>query len=86
MAAAVWTACTKKLFQEKKWSPGESRGLAVFAGVLRGVLGKAAFDGGFLVVKLWCFAWWTWCFGWLFFEAEKCATITQLFCGNLIFS
>jgi len=40
MAAAAWTACTKKLFQEKKWSPGESRGFAVFAGFLRGVLEK----------------------------------------------
>lgn len=45
MAAAVWTACTKKLFQ-KKWGPGESQGFAVFAGVLRGVLEKT------------CVSWW----------------------------
>jgi hypothetical protein len=44
--AAAWMACTKKLFQEKKLSPGESRGFAVFAGVLRGVL-----------EKVWCRTW-----------------------------
>jgi hypothetical protein len=39
MAAAVWTACTKKLFYRKKWSPGEIQGFAVFAGVFEGCFG-----------------------------------------------
>jgi hypothetical protein len=40
MAAAVWTACTKTVFAEKKWSPGETRGFTVFTGVFEGCFGK----------------------------------------------
>ena len=44
MAAAVWTACTKLLFAEKKWSPGAScfaPGLCCFTGVFEGCFGKS---------------------------------------------
>jgi hypothetical protein len=35
MAAAVWTACTKKLFQEKKQSPGTTGALLFLLHFLR---------------------------------------------------
>jgi hypothetical protein len=57
MAAAVWTACTKKLFQEKKWSPGEPGALLFLLKFLGVFWEKHGFERGFLMVKLWCFAW-----------------------------
>jgi hypothetical protein len=57
MAAAVWTACTKKLFQEKNWSPGASRsapGFRCFPGFFAECFGKCGvlrvfFDGEIVV-------------------------------------
>jgi hypothetical protein len=57
MAAAVWTACTKKLFQEKKWSPGEPGALPFLLKLLGVSWEKRGFERGFSMVKLWCFAW-----------------------------
>jgi hypothetical protein len=59
MAAAAWTACTKKLV-EKKWSPGASNslwGFAVFAALFGVFLKKHCAECGFSMVRLWCFAW-----------------------------
>jgi len=48
MAAAVWTACTKLLFAEKKWDRSRTpergdllRGFAFFAGFFEGGFGKS---------------------------------------------
>ena len=54
MAAAVWTACTKKLFQEKKVEPRSDPGLCCFCRSFEGCFGKNVVQsvvfGGELVV------------------------------------
>jgi hypothetical protein len=87
MAAAVWTACTKKLFYRKKWSPGEIQGFAVFTGVFEGCFGRCGEKslvcvGSFVVfrvVRLDIFR--------LFLVGRKCARMLKIpveidgFCG-----
>ena len=51
--AAAWKACTKLLFAEKKFGPGETRGLAVLRAFLRGAGKKRVFLDGILMVRLW---------------------------------
>jgi hypothetical protein len=79
MAAAVWTACTKKLFYRKKWSPGEIQGFAVFTGVFEGCFGRCGEKslvcvGSFVVlrvVRLDNFR--------LIFVGRKCARMLKIF-------
>jgi hypothetical protein len=66
-------------------SPGESRGFAFLLVFLVVFWEKWVPEGGFLMVKTWCYVWWMWFLKGLFFGGGKCAAFSTLFLSSFHF-
>lgn len=85
MAAAVWTACTKLLLEEKSWAPERAvfaPGFCCLWAFLKGGSEKAAGSGWFFMVIFVVEVWWEYGFWMVLFRSWEFSSPGKFFCGK----